>query len=52
VEMGSRSEWAASGFGKKVIGCNGEVRDDALGVGLMAGDTASCLTHALISSVE
>jgi hypothetical protein len=30
MEIGS--ERAASGFGKKVIGCNGEIRDGALGV--------------------
>ena len=40
----------ASGFGKQVVGCNGEVREGASIVGV--GDTASCLIHALISLVE
>jgi hypothetical protein len=50
MEIGSRSERAASGFGKKVVGCNGEVRDGASGVGVRVA--ASYLTHSLISSVE
>jgi hypothetical protein len=54
ISIITRSERAASGFGKKkVIGCNGEVRDGAsLGFMVIAGDTASCLILVLVSSVK
>ena len=50
ISMITRSERAASGFGKKVIGCNSGVRDGASGVEVRGA--VSCLTHELISSVE
>jgi hypothetical protein len=43
-------EGCASGLGKKVIGCNGEVRGGASGIGI--GDTASCLLHTCIDIIS
>ena len=54
ISMITRSERAASGIGKKVIGCNGEVRGGAQGVGVGGAGWryGICLIHSLILSVE